>query len=290
MRGTAVPARRFLLVEHHGPWPFDALAAAGLDPDVRTYLQEATRASGARPLLIRRHGRLDPTGDRRWAVADVVTGRIRWGTWSRDHDLRAAGDALAEPSTDWSSEPVLLVCTHGNHDTCCAVRGRPVAEALTESHPELSWECSHVGGDRFAASVVVLPDGTYYGGLDASEAPDVVRQHLAGTVTPGRLRGSSMLPVVAQAVAAEVHDRHGPGGPRDIVTQSVESVGDGRWQVELACSGHLPARVLATVEAHRSPSARLTCRAAQETSALTYAVTDLQATPSASGSDAPAGS
>jgi len=26
-------------------------------------------------------------------------------------------------------QPLYLVCTHGTHDVCCAVRGRPVAAA-----------------------------------------------------------------------------------------------------------------------------------------------------------------
>ncbi|WP_218926810.1 sucrase ferredoxin, partial [Priestia megaterium] len=66
--------------------------------------------------------------------------------------------------------PVILVCAHGRHDPCCAVRGLPVGRALGERWPEQVWECSHIGGDRFAANVVVAPDGVYYGGLDAKSA------------------------------------------------------------------------------------------------------------------------
>ena len=66
--------------------------------------------------------------------------------------------------------PILLVCTHGVHDTCCALRGRPVAAALAARWPGQVWECSHVGGDRFAPNVVVLPDGFYYGNLDPETA------------------------------------------------------------------------------------------------------------------------
>ena len=209
-------------------------------------------------------------------MADITGGRIRWGTWSDDADLLAARDALAEPSADWSTEPVMLVCTHGRHDTCCAIRGRPVAAALSDRHGDRVWECSHVGGDRFAPTVVVLPDGTYYGGLDESDAGDVIDRHLAGTVTPSRLRGSSLLPTVAQAAAVAAHERFGPGGARDIASASVETTGNGRWRVELSCVGPLPARVVAQVEAHRAAPAVLTCRAAQATSARTFTVTDLQ--------------
>ena len=276
MQGTALHVRRFLLIEHPGPWAFDALAESGIDPAVLDQLLRASSAANGRTLLIRRHGRVETAHEPAWAVADVAEGRIRWGTWRDDNDLLAARDALSEPSTGWSVEPVLLVCTHGRHDTCCAVRGRPVAEALSERHGDRVWECSHVGGDRFAPSVVALPDGTYYGGLDRDDAADVLDRHLAGTVTPDRLRGSSMLPPVAQAAAVAVHGRFGPGGPRDVRAASIETIGPGEWRVELTCTGPLPERVVVTVEARRSPPAALTCRAPQETSARTFAVTDLQ--------------
>ena len=280
--GTALHVSRFLLIEHPGPWAFDALAESGIDSSVLDQLLRATSAADGRTLLIRRHGRAETPHEPAWAVADVVEGRIRWGTWRDDAGLLAARDALTESSAAWSDEPVLLVCTHGRHDTCCAVRGRPVAEALSERHGDRVWECSHVGGDRFAPTVVVLPDGTYYGGLDRVDAPGIVDRHLAGTVTPDRLRGSSLLHPVAQAAAVAVHERYGPGGPRDVRSAAIETIGSGEWRVELTCVGPLPARVVVTVEARRSAPAVLTCRAPQETSARTFAVTDLrEARPSA---------
>jgi len=277
MQGTALNVRRFLLIEHRGPWEFDPILTSGIEQSVLDRLIATTRDIGGRTLLIRRHGRRPDTGDRAWAVADVVGGRIQWGTWHDDTDLLAARSALEEPTDDWSDEPVMLVCTHGRHDTCCAVRGRPVAAALGKHHGRRVWECSHVGGDRFAPSVVVLPDGTYYGGLDETDAVDVLDRHLAGTVTPARLRGSSLLPPVAQAAAVAVHERFGPGGARDVRSASIETIGPGEWTVELTCSGPLPARVVVAVEARRSAPAVLTCRATQETSARTFVVTDLQA-------------
>ena len=56
-----------------------------------------------------------------------------------------------------------FVCTHGKHDPCCAKYGRPVAAALDHQWPERTWETSHLGGDRFAGNVLILPIGIYYG-------------------------------------------------------------------------------------------------------------------------------
>ena len=85
--------------------------------------------------------------------------------------------------------PVLAVCTHGRHDTCCAERGRPVAAGLAEAYPEETWEASHIGGDRFAANLLVLPFGLYFGRLDPASARGVARLLAAGDVEadPGRL-------------------------------------------------------------------------------------------------------
>ncbi len=88
-------------------------------------------------------------------------------------------------------EPVFLACTHGRHDTCCAERGRPVAAALSQTHPEVSWEVSHIGGDRFAGNVLVLPDGLYYGRVSPDTAPALVESHLSGHLTLDLLRGRS---------------------------------------------------------------------------------------------------
>ena len=87
--------------------------------------------------------------------------------------------------------PVLAVCTHGRHDACCAESGRPVAAALAAAHPEETWEVSHIGGDRFAGNLLVLPHGLYYGRLDQVAALTVAGAHLAGQVDLDHLRGRS---------------------------------------------------------------------------------------------------
>ena len=283
--GTALHVRRFLLVEHPGPWPFHALEAEGLDPDVVRDLVAATREVGGRTILVRRPGRRTKAAgvdELAWAVVDVTANRVHWSTWRTPGDLRAACDVLRAPSDGWSSEPVVLVCAHGRHDACCAVRGRPVAATLADQHGDLVWECSHVGGDRFAANVVVLPDGTYYGGLDDDSAADVVARHLGGRVTPTYLRGSSRFAPVAQAAAVGVHERWGPAGALDVETARVEVLETSdadvpvRWRVRLTCRDPLPARVVVEVRARRLESAVLTCQAPQATSARTFVVDDLR--------------
>ncbi len=291
LAGTALHVRRLLLIEHDGPWPFHALEAEGLDPEVVGSLVDATRAAGARTLLIRRPHREGRRADVRcWAVVDVAAGLLTWGSWREADDLLAARDALAADSWDeqadrsapgWGADPVVLVCTHGRHDACCAVRGRPLATALADRHGETVWECSHVGGDRFAGNVVVVPDGTFYGGLDEpADAVRVVGSHLRGAVDTSHLRGSAALPPAAQAVAVELVRRHGPAAPRAVLAHRIETLETGeraRWRVRLECAAPLPARAVAVVA--REPAgdaAFLTCQAPGPVVPQRYRVEDLR--------------
>jgi hypothetical protein len=102
------------------------------------------------------------------------------------------------------SEPVFAVCTHGRHDACCAERGRPVAAGLAAVHPESTWEVSHIGGDRFAANLLVLPDGLYYGRLEPAAAVGVADAHLGGRVDLEHLRGRSGMAMSLQAAEIEL--------------------------------------------------------------------------------------
>jgi hypothetical protein len=290
--GTASPARRWLLLEHPGPWAAAALDSVGL-ASARPALVSAVVPGVTRILLVRRPGRQPREGQRLWTVLDHEAGQLASGTWGEgssgsagsdgpDAGLLAAADALTNASSaDRPSDPVdlprLLVCAHGKHDVCCAMRGRPVAAALASRWPEQTWECSHTGGDRFAANVVVLPDGVYYGQLDPTTAVRVVEEHLAGQVDVDHLRGFATEPAAAQAALAVAHRRWGPAGPRAFRATAVRHDDDGSWHVELSGGAGLPQRASATVTRSPRPPARLTCRAVKDAVPVAFEVTALQA-------------
>jgi hypothetical protein len=276
--GTAPYTRRWLLVEHPGPWPVDALSAPDISPEVRVLLTRTAAAHAARTLLIRRPGRTPDPAHRAWAVVSE-DGQVTWGSWSSDEDLGDAAAILAAPpaSVDGAAPapPILLVCAHGLHDVCCALRGRPVAAALAKVWPEGTWECSHVGGDRFAANVVVLPDGVYYGNLNAHSAVASVRSHLAGEVPVDHLRGMTRVVPPAQVAIAAVHREYGPFAAGDVQVIGAEQQTGGVWRVELTTPQNRSSPIAATIATARRRSAQLTCRAAGETPATDYRVVEL---------------
>lgn len=202
--GTAPErAASWLLVEHPGPWP-----SLELPPDlpraVTAVLEQAIEA-GIRPQLVRR------VAERRRDATTVVVASCRPGnSWLERRslrDLRALDDldvtALAQGRPPrfgkQAADPVVLVCTHGRRDVCCARLGRPLAVLLDRELPGHVWETTHVGGDRFAPNVVALPHGTYHGGLTGADVPALAAAILQGHVLLPRLRGRAGLPFPVQA-------------------------------------------------------------------------------------------
>ena len=91
------------------------------------------------------------------------------------------------------------MCTHGRRDPCCAQRGWPVALALGGAYPLQTWQCSHVGGDRFAANVVALPHGVYYGHVTPRAALELAAGHQEGRIALDHYRGRTIFPAPVQA-------------------------------------------------------------------------------------------
>jgi hypothetical protein len=275
--GTAAPALGFLLIEQPGPWGRLALTDSRLDPNVGRQVSARAVAAGLRALLIRRPGRHNVLPRRRFAVVDARPGReaTRWGEFVADHELldipleMPTNGSVAAPSYD----PAYLVCTHGRHDTCCAMRGRPVAAALAAIRPEQTWECSHVGGDRFAANVVTLPHGLYYGRVDEKNVVELVDANERGEVVPRLLRGRARWLPAAQAAQQHARERYGDVAIGAFEPAGTLPLGDGRWQVRLRRDhGYVVVTVAAAARAER---ALLTCHAVNPAHPPSFDVIDV---------------
>lgn len=273
--GTAPPQRDWLLVEHPGPWP----VAAPYGTDLSTDLLHRLGHPEVRTLLVRPHARpgalrATPGARPRWFRSHE--GALRTGRWEHPEDLLVTLDPDAgSPHPD----PLLLVCTHGVHDVCCAVKGRPVAAALSQRWPDQTFECSHLGGDRFAPNVLLLPDLACYAGMPAEHSVATVEAHLAGRVDVSRLRGVAGLHPAEQVALGAALERWGPAPVASAVPRLVEQVGtfgSGVWTVELDGTDPLPARARVVVTSTRRQEARLTCRATRETSAVQWDVTRIE--------------
>jgi hypothetical protein len=267
MLGTAFPAARLLLVEQPGPWGSRGLRDSRFDPIAAAAVEARARAAGVRVQVVRRPGRTPRGGLRHWALADTRDGSesLRWGRFDADVELTELplDGSAGEPDPD----PIYLVCAHSKHDTCCALRGRPVAAALAAQRPGRVWECSHVGGDRFAANVLVLPAGLLYGRVLPFAAEEFVAAAEAGEVIGALLRGRVGLAPVAQAALAFAHDHLALRRRGDLSVRSTSPVAGGVATVRLTGPHGL---LDVTVQVERVAAPGLTCANPRPNAYLSY--------------------
>lgn len=266
LAGTASLVNRWVLLEDPGPWGYDALTQnrvpEALMSDVRAWGDRVR----ARVVLVRRGARR-AGATRRIFVAS--SGRkARWiASMTTDDvgDLTKLGrdafdDAAAFPGQQIDS--LYLVCTHGRHDRCCSVRGNPVARSLCAAYGDSAWECSHIGGDRFAANVVCLPEGAYFGRVDGHRAEELIASYEAGTLDLECFRGWSSLPFAVQA--GEIATRQNLGLDKIDAIEPVSWAKPTDTEVVIRMATELYGDLDVTVTLERSEKAYyLTCKAAQ---------------------------
>ncbi len=263
LAGSAPVASRWLLIEHPGPWSKNPLETPPLSETMGAQVERTCASFGGRVLLIRRPGRRgSEEGQRSWFAVDTVRGTWVHGLWRTPDDLLRAATALGVELSDSDDDasPMVLVCTHATRDACCAVRGRPIATSMARRWPDEVWECTHLGGHRFAGTLLSLPDGACYGRLDPDMATAVVAGHREGRAEARFLRGTTRWEPAVQAALAEVLKAHEPGPVDDAVPGVVDREGEVTL-VEVLGRGALPESTRVRVVAEPLPDVPLSCGA-----------------------------
>jgi hypothetical protein len=262
---TATTARTdvWFVVEFPGTWGRSPLFDAALPPPVRAALQHALSAvPRSRVLFIRRRVDPAPEGCRVYvARSSPLPSVTRFDLGSIDEVAHLDLIAAALHPSSFILHPLLLVCTHGQRDSCCGRRGYPLYDALCK-HEELDvWQCSHVGGDRFAANAVVLPWGLYYGPVEPRDAEALAAAIGRGEIFLPAYRGRSSFPRVAQAAETFVRRETGLAAADALRLTSREPLAGGRTRVQLREADGTLHDV--TIEQYvAAESALLTCTAA----------------------------
>ncbi|MDQ3611657.1 MAG: sucrase ferredoxin [Actinomycetota bacterium] len=266
MTATASRVARWLLVEHPGAWGPESVPSRRMAAGAARALARTANEARARLLLIRRSAGLPRTDGREvYAVDSRPGGEQLWRRHVADDaelaDLRPPYGG--QDPTGWEplGSPLYLVCTHGRHDRCCALLGRPVAKTLSQRFPEQTWECTHIGGDRFAANVLVLPEGLYLGRIEAAESVRVMDELAAGLLPAGRVRGRSSRPLPTQAAQQFAREATGRWWVTDLEPVRQEGTGPDTWSVRLAGPGGPAIEVVVRYDRRGGGEHHLTCDA-----------------------------
>ncbi|WOD40161.1 sucrase ferredoxin [Nodosilinea sp. E11] len=227
--GTAPLTRRFVLIECPHPWAEVMDQSCGLPADLAAQMKRwAKQWPGTRFLLftgqpvppsaqvrcqqprrllffeapernLQTYQAMQMEGvspDRLTAaIADYFTARSQ-GTWPQ----------MARPLLGRH----LFICTHGRRDRCCGRYGYPLyrqTSALVNEFHQLQrlpnhgihlWQVSHIGGHRFAPTLIDFPEGRYYGALTLGDCRSLLLRQGSLALLSRIYRGWALLPEPVQ--------------------------------------------------------------------------------------------
>lgn len=246
--GTAATVGVWLAIEHCPAWAYDAVSSDGIPESVREAVGRwKPDVAGLRVQLIRRPGTLASGTFRVYVVVAGSPGMmVRFDEMSfaalEALDLRAAVDAMrvgaTPPGAEVQSTPLLLVCTHGKRDRCCAKRGMAIYEPAADADDIDVWQTTHLGGHRYAATCVVLPAGVCYGRVEPDDVPAMLDAHRGHRLGPmARVRGNCRWPKPVQAAEFFVREKLGETRLGVIELHETAELAAGAHRVELSCGG-----------------------------------------------------
>ena len=234
LAGTAVESvDTWILLEVDDPWAPKVPETEVLQGPIRQRLEAWLRTPRSRLQLVRRPGR--PTSSVALTVVDAAR-RASSTIELADYQALLAVDfdglrAEVRPLEN----PICLVCAHGRRDRCCAKHGSALFRSLCGRGLDL-WQTSHLGGHRFAACALWLPEGLMYGRLRAADADTFVSAHTdadLGSLT--HLRGRCALDRPSQAAEIFLRQRLGNTAIDSARWVSITSEAEDSWAVRFEC-------------------------------------------------------
>ena len=279
LAATASRLDHWILVEYRGAWSRDVLGGSLLSAELKTHLREQLDALERSRLLFLKKPEHRAQAGRSVFFGTSRPGQERFFRLEVEHqdDLRdfdfAAALAADGASAAPLDQPLFIICTHGKRDRCCALRGRPLYDALREEvDSDLVWQSTHVGGDRFAGNVVAFPHGLYYGRVDPADTARLVASHASGCVDLDHYRGRCGYSCPVQAAEHAIRESEGLLGIDDLRLVGSESHAEGAWRIRFRTPDGAVHEADVSASLADEP-VYLTCESAEPRRARRYAVT-----------------
>lgn len=206
MVGTAARVEAWFLLEYEGVWGAKATEENELPWVVQNWLKEKLSAVGEGRLQFIKQDR--PAGSRgicffvalpREAAPSLYRFRLDAYEDLLDLDVKAVASGDSNYDEFIHPESLYLVCTNGRRDRCCARSGMALFQGLVAYVGDTVWQSTHLGGHRFAPTVLTVPDGAFYGRLTPADLASFVKSQQDRHLYLDNLRGRCCYEKVAQA-------------------------------------------------------------------------------------------
>ncbi len=248
LAGTAPYYQHWILLEYRRPWRKKAVEDNQLPAEVRAHLSDAlAQLANARMLFIKQEQKQGPQ-KRLFVVAVRDEGcRVREFCFTNYRDvlhfdiLGAAREEI--PAGMPYPEPLYLICTNGNRDKCCAKFGWPVYQSLRALGGDAVWQCTHLGGHRFAPTMAVFPPGVALGRVAPGALGEIFAKLHRGEIPLEYLRGRVGYPAYVQAAEYFLMEKTGRADPAQFAFRGVTRISADRWECRFVDAGGEPHKV-----------------------------------------------
>lgn len=241
---TAPHAETWILLEYPRPWTAKAYDDSSIPAEVKAYIdaQMALMATPRVQMIGHSHNKTDLTDLSLYIIRcgfeDNRVRRITLPAYEALLDLPLA--EIADGRSDLGEavqEPLYLVCTNGRRDVCCSRYGLEIYKALhaRDSHV---WQSNHIGGHRFAGTLVTFPYGIYYGRVTPADVDALFDATAAGKVLLSRMRGRASSEPIAQAAEYYLRRETGNMALDAFHFSDAHQDTEGHWQVRFEDAAH----------------------------------------------------
>lgn len=275
LSGTAANSGVFILLEHCNPFP-EKVMEAHFDKEWLREIQRLAQSYKGKVLLVRNK----TTNFKDCKISFVDCSTCRYFTIETPIENTPSvklADYITAPETAWQTDPFFLICTNGKKDKCCSKFGFPVYKFFESFNSDVNvWECSHVGGDRFAANVVAMPFGIYYGHVAVEDVGHIMVRTLLRKIYKNKFRGLSRRSFYEQAIECHLRDHlQNYDIDFEIHTHLLHHEGD-TYKVDVTTSnnGHY---IMELLKEKVSYPHRLTCKSKKQEDLSKFKLTRLEA-------------
>lgn len=234
--GSAPQTENWLLLEYPRAWAAQAYDESAIPDAVKAHIDaQLALMPLSRLQLIQHHSRESLTDLTLYVIhAGYEAQRVRrFALPTLEALLTLPLAEIAAGRTEMGEtvdQPVVIICTNAKRDTCCGRYGLPLYRALANTRDAQVWQTNHIGGHRFAATLVTFPHGLYYGRMYEGEGRDLLDALRADSMMTTGCRGRACLPPYAQAAEYYLREQMGALALDAFAAPDAAQTRDG-WQV-----------------------------------------------------------
>jgi len=192
--GTVPRVDIWFLLEYRGAWSDKAFVTSEIPENVKKRINGCLDSiPNSRLQLIKRLDNAEKKLKFYVGVCDELEPKLYEFALSSYEDILGLDiNKVLSNDSYLREEPLFLVCTNGAYDKCCGKHGVPVyLETVKQENGYLTWQCTHLGGHRFAANFLCLPHGIYYGRVRDNNVTKLIDDSRKQNIYLGNYRGRS---------------------------------------------------------------------------------------------------